>query len=381
MNLHGYGVLLLVLMRKLTVGSLFSGIGGLELGLEWSGGFETKWQVEWNDYATKVLEKHWPNAIRYRDVREVCGQSMAYSECIERNTGRESVARLSDDDVKRDRLAATDIICGGFPCQDVSLAGRRAGFGDGTTRSGLWYEFARIIGEARPRWILAENVTGLLSSDDGWTFGKVIGDLAALGYNAWWDCLPALSVGAPHRRDRVFIVGYNVADSACINQWYKREHTRAGEERESTAGTRSSSEDAGLVADASCYGLHADVTTNDEEKASGRDTTEWCCDRVESAMGSPNVADSDSCGYIHGEATELGGTCTESSENSRVDFERRCTEQWAIEPDVGRVANGVPDRVDRLRCLGNAVVPHVGYAVGCWILEAERVMRENAKCG
>ena len=159
----------------LAFGSLFAGIGGLDLGLE-RAGMICKWQVEVNDYATKVLEKHWPDVARFRDVRE-CGAH---------------------------NLEPVDLICGGFPCQDVSLAGKRAGLeGERTT---LWSEFARIIREIRPRWVLAENVPGLLSSDSGRFFGRVLGDLAACGYDAEWDTIPACAVGAPHRRYRVFVV-------------------------------------------------------------------------------------------------------------------------------------------------------------------------------
>jgi len=161
----------------LTFGSLFAGIGGFDLGLE-RAGMACKWQVEIDDYATHILEKHWPNVARYRDVRE-CGAA---------------------------NLEPVDVVCGGFPCQDVSVAGRRQGLeGERTT---LWGEFARIIGELRPRWVVAENVPGLLSSDDGRFFGNVLRDLAALGYDAEWDCIPAAAVGAPHIRDRVFIVAY-----------------------------------------------------------------------------------------------------------------------------------------------------------------------------
>jgi DNA (cytosine-5)-methyltransferase 1 len=161
----------------LTVGSLFSGIGGLDLGLE-RAGMTVKWQVEIDDYANRVLAKHWPNVARFRDVRE-CGAH---------------------------NLETVDLICGGFPCQDVSLAGKRAGL-EGH-RSTLWGEFARIIGELRPRWVLAENVVGLLSANSGQFFGNVLRDLDARGYDAEWDCIPAAAVGAPHQRDRLFLVAH-----------------------------------------------------------------------------------------------------------------------------------------------------------------------------
>jgi DNA (cytosine-5)-methyltransferase 1 len=173
-------------MRKLTVGSLFAGIGGFDLGLE-RAGFEIKWQVEIDPFCRKVLEKHWPAVRRYQDVEEVHAGTVR--TCIWGIGCREC-------------LAAVDVLCGGFPCQDVSAAGLRTGI-EGK-RSGLWKQFARLIGELRPRYVLVENVPGLL--DRG--MGVVLGDLAALGFDAEWSVLSACAVGAPHTRERVFLVAY-----------------------------------------------------------------------------------------------------------------------------------------------------------------------------
>jgi DNA (cytosine-5)-methyltransferase 1 len=156
---------------RLTVGSLFSGIGGFDLAAE-RVGWEIKWQVEIDPYCTKVLEKHWPHVRRYGDIKR-----LRYPSRV-------------------------DVICGGFPCQDISQAGKRAGI-DGT-RSGLWREMARIVRAVRPRYVVVENVSALLARG----LGRVLGDLAACGYDAEWDCIPAFAVGAPHRRDRVFLVAY-----------------------------------------------------------------------------------------------------------------------------------------------------------------------------
>ena len=157
----------------LTIGSLFSGIGGIELGLERAGLGPVVWQAENDPYCLRVLEKHWPDVRRYTDVRQV-----------DENTGR------------------PDIICGGFPCQDLSYAGKGAGI-DGA-RSGLWSEFIRVVRLFRPAFVVVENVPALL----GRGMGRVLRDLAACGYDAEWDCIPAAAVGAPHRRDRIFIVAY-----------------------------------------------------------------------------------------------------------------------------------------------------------------------------
>ncbi|HNY47673.1 MAG TPA: DNA cytosine methyltransferase, partial [Casimicrobium sp.] len=159
----------------LTVGSLFSGIGGLELGLEWAGLGPVAWQVEQDEYCRRVLKKHWPNADRsVKDVR-IAG---------------------------RGNLQPVDLICGGFPCQDISYAGKGAGLAG--ERSGLWYEYARIVGELRPRFVVVENVAALLTRG----MGDVLGTLAGLGYDAIWTTVRASDVGAPHRRERLFVVAY-----------------------------------------------------------------------------------------------------------------------------------------------------------------------------
>ncbi len=162
-------------MRKLTFGSLFSGIGGLDLGLQQSG-MICKWQVEKDEKCLVQLETHWPDIPKYKDV----------------------------NDVRKEDLTTVDLICGGFPCQDVSISGRREGLAG--ERSGLWFEFRRIISELSPEWVVIENVPGLLSSNGGRDMGTILGGLAKLGY--WWAyrVLDAQFFGVPQRRRRVFIV-------------------------------------------------------------------------------------------------------------------------------------------------------------------------------
>lgn len=161
--------------------SLFSGIGGLDLGLE-RAGIRTVGQVESDPWCRRVLAKHWPDVPRHDDVRTA-----------------------ADWWLKEER-PHVDLIFGGFPCQDISNAGRRAGI-DGE-RSGLWSEFHGLIRLLRPRWVLLENVAAIL----GRGAGRVFGDLAAIGYDAEWDCVPAASVGAPHLRDRWFAIAYPDGD-------------------------------------------------------------------------------------------------------------------------------------------------------------------------
>jgi len=155
-------------------GSVFSGVGGIDLGLE-RAGMRCQWQIEISQFCRKVLSRYWPKVKRYGDIREVHGSE----------------------------LEPVDLVCGGFPCEDISLA---SGMGVGIVgeRSGLWSEFARILGEVRPRFALIENVPALRSRG----LALVLQDLRALGFDAEWHCIPASAFGAPHRRDRIFIVAY-----------------------------------------------------------------------------------------------------------------------------------------------------------------------------
>lgn len=157
----------------LTFGSLFAGIGGFDLGLE-AAGMVCKWQVEIDPFATAVLEKHWPHVERWRDIR----------------------------DFMPNKALAVDVVCGGFPCQDISVAGSGEGL-DGK-RSGLWTEYFRVVSKLRPRYVIVENVAALLRRG----IDRVLGDLASIGYGAEWQTVFASDFGLPHRRERIFIVAY-----------------------------------------------------------------------------------------------------------------------------------------------------------------------------
>jgi DNA (cytosine-5)-methyltransferase 1 len=157
---------------------LFSGIGGFSLGLE-RAGMKTVAFCEIDPFCRRVLAKHWPEVPCYDDVREL------------------TAGTLSGDGV-----GPVDVICGGFPCHDISFAGDRGGM-EGE-RSGLWSEYARLVRELRPQFVIVENVAGLLSLG----LGDVLKDLAAVGYDAEWHCIPASALGAPHRRDRLWIIAY-----------------------------------------------------------------------------------------------------------------------------------------------------------------------------
>ena len=227
--------------------SLFSGIGGLDLAAEWAG-FETVGQCECADYPTKVLEKHWPHVPRWRDINELSARE------FQRRTGRKSVTLIS----------------GGFPCQPHSIAGKRQASGD---ERDLWPDFRRVIGEIKPRWVVAENVRGLLSSEDGRFFREILRDLASLGFDAGWATFPAAAVGAIHRRERVAIIAF--AKSARL------------------------------------------------ERANA--TRETCAPRQ----------------YL----------------------QRPWHNWWTNQPGIHRAVYGVPHRMDRIKALGNAVVPQQFYPI------------------
>ncbi len=232
----------------LTFGSLFAGVGGFDRGLE-QAGMRCLWQVEIDAKCRQVLARHWPDVQRWEDVR----------------------------DVGRHNLESVDVVCGGFPCVDISIAGNGAGIAG--KDSGLWAEFARIIRELRPRFVLVENVAALLFRG----MGRVLGDLAAIGYDAEWQVLPAGAFGAPHVRERVYIVAYPRGKHGSPRLAFQREHARA------------------------------------------------------------ILAESD----------------------------RNRTRFWEAAPtEYSGMADGVPNRVDRIRMMGNAVVPQIAHWLGRRILEA-----------
>lgn len=260
----------------MTFGSLFAGLGGIDLGFE-RAGLECKWQVEIDDYATRVLEKHWPRVHRERDIRE-CGSH---------------------------NLKPVDVIAGGFPCQDISYAGRGAGL-EGE-RSGLFFEAVRLVRELRPRFVVLENVAALLNRG----LDRVLGALAEIGFDAEWHCVPAAAVGAPHIRDRTFVLAYST------NNWsgWREQQSQSGNETRHVA--------------------------NPESKR-----LQGC--GSESLARGPEL----SLSTLRGGGSNAGG------------------DHWKVEPDVGRVAHGIPKRVDRLRGLGNAVVPQVAEVIGRWLMNA-----------
>lgn len=278
---------------------LFSGIGGFSLGLERAGNFETVAFCEIDKAAQKVLKKHWPNVPIFENVSTLKGE----------------------------QLGTIDVICGGFPCQDISLAGKGAGL-EGA-RSGLWWEFHRLIKEIKPSWVIAENVSALRSRG----LDQVLRSLAEIGYDAEWHCIPASAVGAKHTRDRIWIIAYP-SEQRC-NEW------------------SSDMEERHLLCDQLW-----DASQGEPERQ-GRE------------RGSGSVGEADSTGLL-ANSNQLGAQVSTQGQYTGKQVLRGTSEAWratvggfwSTEPNVGRVADGVSGRVDRLKQLGNAVVPQIPEIIG-----------------
>ena len=314
-------------------GSLFCGIGGFDLGLE-RAGMECAWQVEIDPYAKKVLAKHWPNVRRHADVCTFPPQEGDWQ---------------------------VDVICGGFPCQDISYAGKGAGLAG--ERSGLWHQFARIIGKLRPRYVIVENVAALLTRG----MGEVLGTLASLGYDAEWHVIPASAVGAPHRRDRVWIVAFNT-DAAGVCRLGDSESGQSvcrDRQADATKGRGGISPHTGRVRDCLPDAYCRQVRGVNADTGNGGSLPQEESQRIGcGGDGGNDVADADRSGLAERQG-QPGDARQKRSAIGRADW-------WESEPDVGRVAHGVPARVDRLRCLGNAVVPQVVELIGRAILQREQ---------
>ena len=293
---------------------LFSGIGGFSLGLE-EAGFETIAFCEIEKFPKKVLAKNWPNIPIASDVTKLTYQK-----------------GVLYDDGKEIYRGAIDVVCGGFPCQDLSNAGKKAGIEEGT-RSGLWSECARLLREVRPKYAIFENVSALLSGEQGRWFQRVLFDISEVGYDAEWHCIPASAIGAPHRRDRVWIVAY--PNGIRELSGYREVSSEDGKisERNESAKSSDSSESSGVVADSEClrqsrsreYGGRINKKAIENWKAS------WAINSGQEKEG-----------------------------------------PWFSEPLMDRVVNGLPDQSHRIKALGNAVVPQTPEIIGMAIMEYEK---------
>lgn len=269
--------------------SLFSGIGGMDLGLD-RAGMKCVAQVEIDDFCQEVLTKHWPNVPKFKDVK---------------NVGKEN-------------LPTADLICGGFPCQPHSYAGKRKGKEDDRN---LWPEYLRIIKELKPKYVLGENVPGLITS----MLDEILSDLENIGYTCQAFIIPALAFNAPHRRNRVFVLAYSNS-SRYIHGQSEIIPTESG------------------------------VDAQRQFIASGEIVAYTTSKRQQGQRE-----------FIK------RGSKAQSGEGKAVDaFSGSIGSIWTVEPPVGRVANGIPRRMDRLKSLGNAVVPQVAEFFGINIMEIEK---------
>lgn len=275
---------------------LFSGIGGFSLGLERTGKFKTVAFAEIDDYCNKVLCSHWPTVRRYNDVREI------------------NRPRLQKDGIE------PNVICAGFPCTDVSCAGKRVGITG--SRSGLWSECARLIGEIRPQFAVLENVAALRSRG----LDRVLGDLAALRYDAVWNCIAAEEIGAPHRRDRIWIIAYPASSN---------------------------------LADAPGSGL-----------ALGKSLTGYQEEELQTAVRDSRRAIESGVGRgAHGLPAELDRGLSDLNVWPRLPIDANGQDAW--EQGISRIDTQAPHRVDRIRALGNSLVPQIAELIGRAIIDAE----------
>ncbi len=279
------------------VGSLFSGIGGIEIGLERAGGFSPAWFVEWNPFCQKILKKAWPEVPVYGDVTKITWETMP----------------------------PIDVLTGGFPCQPFSVAGKRKGSND---ERDLWPECKRAIRALKPKVCLFENVPGLLTSEKGEFFKRIIDDCYQLGYKPQVYGLSARDVGAPHLRKRIFLVLANTNSKRHNSSRNEQVPTECGVSEERKTTSRCKWKKRQHEASEHC--------------ATVSNTNDTRCKKQWKPIAATKKYDSTEWGHW-----------------------------WAIEPDVGRVVDGIPFRVDRIKCLGNAVVPQCAQVIGTIIKETE----------
>ena len=315
--------------------SLFSGIGGIDLAAEWAG-FRTVAFVEHSKFCQRVLAKHWPGVPIHDDIKSF--------------------------DAKPFR--GVDLVSGGFPCQPHSLAGMRKASGD---ERDLWAEMRRVICEARPGWVLAENVPGLLSSESGRFFARVVDDLVQMGYRVGWGVYGASDVGAIHRRKRVFIIARNSDGERC-QELDNRE----------PAWTRDS--DCGPAAHSDIADRERRLERSDDERRKDRqslakllsasDTSsiedQWVCvSELQPDARAEIASHTSGCGLPR----ESCGRTGEKSAHRYIQLQSGDWRTWTTKPVIRGGNDGIPNRVDRLRSLGNAVVPQQAYPILAAIAE------------
>lgn len=291
-------------VRRYSIGSLFAGIGGFELGLERAipGAF-TQWQVEQNNFCQKVLAKHWPEARIYEDVRNIT----------------------------KNNVEQVDILCGGFPCQDISTAGKGEGLHG--EKSGLYWEMHRIIDELQPRAVIMENVAAITIRG----LGTVLGSLSQIGYDAEWCTIRASDFGAPHKRERWFCIAYPRTIGYYISN----------ERKLSTYSNCKRSPEASFRRSAQMDNKRREIQQGRSQNATSYSNKER----------SPQQS-----GYLI-PVGEEGLLKCRSSEDGGI-YQGNYWQKFPIESPLCRRDDGVPNRVDRIAALGNAIVPQCSEWIG-----------------
>ena len=298
---------------------LFSGIGGFSLGLERAGPFRTVAFCEREPFCQEVLKKHWPKVPIYDDVKTI----------------------------PTNRLGRIDLICGGFPCQPWSTAGQRRGAEDDRD---LWPVMASLIKKLQPEWVIGENVRGFVNEPLG--LRRSLSDLESLGYQAIPFIIPACAVDAKHRRDRVWIIAHTNSNSEPNGSLNGYKGSRKLGTANNVANSRRKLRQAGAEVTKNVRGEFEDRGSCHNDQRSGEDVADTNSNRRKGKWSKRNDA----------EPFRLCGGETQREKNF-----------WLTEPDVGRVAHGVPRRVDRLKALGNAVVPQVVEQIGRAIIKSYEV--------
>jgi DNA-cytosine methyltransferase len=361
----------------MTHGSLFSGIGGIDLGFEMAG-IKTTWTCEIDDWCNEILEKRFPDATQYKDIK----------------------------DIGKHNLQSVDIISGGFPCQDISTAGKGVGL-DGD-RSGLWFEMWRIICELQPRWVLIENVANLANKGGS----RVLHDLTEAGYDAEWQVISARDVGARHLRKRLWIVAYKRELFNSIKQGLQGQlHSSEGESGNKIRGERIAENsiqrgssnlsnstkqrlqrhrrDSSLrienVAKKSIQGGSSQFSDTKSSRYRGGSSKE-CGDKrkgkfqQEEQKGSSIRSEVERCDNVPTQTTSERGAEQDIKRQDNRDgkFRIKTFERLKNEPELDRVAYGLSQKVDRyndrVKGLGNAVVPQIPYLIGRRLIKLNKIM-------
>lgn len=310
------------------LGSLFSGIGGFELGLERAiPGLETIWQVEQDKFCQKVLSKHWPNAKIYDDVRNI----------------------------NKNNVEPVDILCGGFPCQDISVVGKGKGINEGK-KSSLWWEMQRIISELRPRIVVLENVPAITFRG----MSDVLGSLSEIGYDAEWCIISARQFGAPHLRKRWFCVAYPNGSSDAI-RGNDTESNQPSQERTSLGAKKNQGwKESGRKTQ--FHNSRFSDLLHDATNSQGEDSRERCSSPFSMEKARKGNGGSIGCG---------------DSQSAGHHQTRSYWEQFPTQPGLCHRDDGVPNRLARIKALGNAIVPQCSEWIGEQILNSGLLEVEN----